>query len=326
MPDKNVWVIEDSKRPSISPQAATSRPLEKNPALAFSLSLLLWGGGQIYNRQRVLGLFFLLLMTIFYAILALAIQFWDFIAPFLKSSSIAPSDAFAAYGIFYLSGLIFWAFNALHAYYKASRTRTGPFQGIENRLLPPLCSLVIPGWGQFLNGQPKKGGFFLIFALVGHFVLAASLLIFLLWPALDADTDRLFLEQVLAVALLLSPLFLLMWGVGIYDALRVCVNPLKKEPLRKRVEYAINRIRIKGWKRGVIAQAKLTLLLSLFLVLSLSLGYYYFPQSYYVATLQDLQVQLTKQKMVLIPRLIDRFLQTISPEERRHSREASVEK
>lgn len=322
MPDKTVWVLDDSQGQPISPKAgASSLHLERNPALAFSLSLLFWGGGQIYNGQRVLGLLFLLMMASFYAILALAVLFWEFITSFLKSVYITPSDAFTACGIFYFSGLIFWAFNAFHAYYKAAQTRSEPFQGINNRLLPPLCSVLIPGWGQFLNGQPKKGSCFLIFALAGHFVLSAFLLIPLLWPTLETDMDRLFLEKILAIAIILFPLIVLMWGFSIYDAMRVCLEPLKKEPLRKRIGYAVNRIRIKGWKHGVVPQAKLTLMLGLFLVLSLTLGYYYFPQRYYVSTLQDLRIQLSEQKMVLIPRLIDQFIQTILPEEPRRSRD-----
>ncbi len=316
MPDQTVWVIDDSQGQRRA--AAPSLRLERNPALAFSLSLLFWGGGQIYNQQRVLGLLFILMMANVYTILALAILYWEFITSSLKSVFITHSEVFAACGIFYLSGLIFWAFNALHAYHKATKTRTDLFQGINNRLLPPLCSLLIPGWGQFLNGQPKKGNCFLLFALAGHFVLSAFLLIPLLWPALDTDMDRLFVERVLAIAIILSPLILLMWGFSIYDALRVCLEPLKKEPLRKRIEYAINRIRIKGWKRGVIHQVKPTLVLGLFLILSLTLGYYYFPQRYYVTTLQNLQIQLSKQKMVLLPNLIKQFLQMILPEEPRH--------
>jgi len=148
MPDKPVWVIDDYQGKAVSPKAATpSMRNERNPALAFSLSLIFWGGGQIYNRQRTLGLFFFLLMVIFYGGLALAVLFWDFIASSLKAIYLAPSDVFAAFGIFYLTGLIFWAFNALHAYYKAARARTGPFQGINNRLRPihltqlgPICS------------------------------------------------------------------------------------------------------------------------------------------------------------------------------------------
>ena len=282
--------------------------------MAFSLSLLFWGGGQIYNRQWGLGFLFILIMANVYTILALAILFWEFTTSSLKSVYITSFEVFAACGIFYLLGLIFWAFNAFHAYHKATKTRTDPFQGIDNRLLPPLCSVLIPGWGQFLNGQSKKGGFFLIFALAGQFVLAAFLLIPLLWPALETDMDRLSLERVLAIAVILSPLILIMWGFGIYDAVRVCLEPLKKEPLRKRIEYAINRIRIKGWKQGVVSRMKPTFVLGLFLVLTLTLGYYYFPQRDYVTMLQSLRLQLSEQKMVLLPNLIDRFIQTISPE------------
>jgi len=260
------------------------------------------------------------MMTSFYAILAIAIQFWGFITSSLQSVSITPSEILAACGIFYLSGLIFWAFNAIHAYYKATKTRTDSFQGIGNRLLPPLCSVLIPGWGQFLNGQPKKGSIFLLFALAGHFVLSAFLITFLFWPMLETDTDRLFLESILAIAIILSSLVLLMWLFSIYDATRVSLEPLKKEPLYKRVGYAINRLRMKGWKLGIVPQMKLTLMMSLFLALSLILGYYYFPQRDYVILLKNLRSQLSNQRMVIIPNLIDQFLQKISPEEPRHEK------
>ncbi|HXC61652.1 MAG TPA: hypothetical protein VNV63_03175 [Nitrospiria bacterium] len=318
MADKTVWILDDYQERSVSQKAAPPTRLEKSPAVAFSLSLLFWGGGQIYNRQWGLGFLFILIMANVYGTLAIAILFWDFITSSLKSVYITSFEVFAACGIFYLFGLIFWAFNAFHAYHKATQARTDPFQGIDNRLLPPLCSALIPGWGQFLNGQSKKGVFFLIFAMAGQFVLAAFLLIPLFWPALETDMDRLMLEKVLAIAVILSPLILLMWGFSIYDAVRVCLEPLKKEPLRKRFEYAINRIRIKGWKQAVVSRAKPIFVLGLFLVLSLTLGYYYFPQREYVTMLQSLRFQLSEQKMVLIPDLIGQFVQTISPEAPRH--------
>lgn len=318
MPDKAVWVLDESQSRSVSPKAVPSKRLEKNPALAFSLSLFFWGGGQIYNRQRGLGFLFILIMANVYTILALMILYWEFITSSLKAVYITSFQVFAACGIFYLLGLIFWAFNAIQSYHKAIKTRTDPFKGIDNRLLPPLCSFLVPGWGQFLNGQPKKGGCFLLFALAGQSVLAVFLLISLVWPGLDSDMDRFLLEKVLAIAVILVPLIVMFWGVGIYDAMRISLDPIKKEPLRKRVEYAINRIRIKGWKQGVVSRAKPTFALGLFLALSLILGYDYFPQRDYVIMLKGVRLQLSEQKMVLIPHVIDQFLQSISPEEPQH--------
>jgi hypothetical protein len=105
--------------------------IEKNPAVVFSLSLLFWGGGQIYNRQR--GWVFILIMANVYTILALTIIYWKFITSSFKAVYITSFEVFAACGILYLLGLIFWAFNAIHAYYKAARARIDSFQGIDNR-------------------------------------------------------------------------------------------------------------------------------------------------------------------------------------------------
>ncbi len=315
MPDKIVWKIDDPREWSTSPEATHSVALQKNPALAFSLSLMLWGGGQLYNRQRALGLLFVLLMVNFYLILGLVIVYWESIITFLKAVPITHFEAIVACGIFYLSGLIFWIINALQAHHQASSTGTGAFEGVKNPLLPLFCSLLVPGWGQVLNGQPKKGGFFLIFTLAGFFALPALVLIPRIWSSLETFSERFLLEWVLVFALALCPLVFLMWLLGIYDALKVGLDPLKKEPLRKRIKYAINRLRIKGWARGFLPQAKRTLMLVLLLTLSVTLSYYYLPEKNYVVMLQSLETRLYQQKMILLPYLIDQFLQVAFPQE-----------
>jgi TM2 domain-containing membrane protein YozV len=216
-----------------------------------------------------------------------------------------------AIGAFYCSGLIVWLFNAEHAYYSANKTRTEAFPGIENAFFPAACSLLIPGWGQFLNGQAVKGTLFLMFALIGFFAVPALLVIPWFWPGLDTATDRLFWETVLVAVLLLSPLTLLIWALNSFDALKVSLDDTKKEPVLKRLEYANNRRRIYGWGRGVFPYFKQILMLGLFLVLCLTIAYYHFPTTYYVASLQRLHAQSSQQHMVLIPRLIDRLLQHI---------------
>ena len=313
MPDKT-WVLHDPDEKSISQEDTVG--FQKNPALAFSLSLLLWGSGQVYNGQRQLGFLFTLFMANFYILLGLVMVYWEFIVSSLKTVPFTYSDIIVACGMFYFIGIAFWIFNALHAYQKATKTRAHPFQGTKNPLLPTFCSFVIPGWGQFLNGQPNKGVFFLIFAMAGLFIVPVLFLIPWIWPTLELTTDRLFLEKVLATALMLSPLVLLMWILSIYDALKVCLDPFKKERLTKRFLYAIKRVRVKGWVWEVIPQVKMTLMLGLFLVFSLTLSHYYFPERHYVALLEHLKMRLSQQEMVLIPHLINRFLQVTSLEER----------
>jgi hypothetical protein len=123
--------------------------------------------------------------------------------------------------------------------------------------------------------------------------------------------DRVLAERVLLVAATLIPFVLLVWGIAVYDAVKVCVDPLKKEPWRKRVEYALNRMRLRGW-RGMIPRIELTVMVSLYLVFSLALSHYVFPRDYYVNQLQTLQVRLAHQQMHLISQRLDRLIQKVS--------------
>jgi len=313
MQGDRVWVLDDpDERPRVrkKPAVATSQP-QKNPAVAFSLSLLIWGAGQIYNRQGKFGVLLILLMVNFYLDPVLIWVYRESLTAVLGTFDITASRLMMAMAAFYLSGLIVWLFNAEHAYYVANKTRTEAFRGIENSLLPVVCSLLIPGWGQFLNGQAAKGALFLMFALIGFFAVPALLIIPFFWPRLDTATDRFFWETVLVAVLALSPMILLIWPLSSFDALKVSRDDTKKEPVLKRLEYANNRRRMYGWGRGVFPYFKQTLILGLFLVFSLAAAYYQFPRDYYVARLQSLQVQLSQQHLVLIPRLIDRVLQDV---------------
>jgi len=310
-----VWVLEDpDERPRVRKKPAvvpSSRGPQKNPAVAFTLSLLIWGAGQIYNRQGKFGFLLILLMANFYLDPILIWVYRESLTPFLGGITITSSQLLMVMGAFYFLGLIVWLFNAEHAYYVANKTRTEAFRGIERSFLPAACSLLIPGWGQFLNGQAAKGALFLMFALIGFFAVPALLIIPFFWPRLDTATDRLFWETALVTVIVLSPLTLLIWLLNSFDALKVSLDDTKKEPVLKRLEYANNRRRMYGWGRGVFPYLKQTLVLGLSLALCLAVAYYQFPRDYYVARLQSLQVQLSQQHLVLIPRLIDRVLQDV---------------
>jgi len=84
----------------------------------------------------------------------------------------------------------------------------------------------------------------------------------------------------------------------------VCVDPLKKQPIRERMKAAVNRMRMKGW-RGLLSRLELTLMFGLYLVFSLALSRYYFPQDYYAALLNDLRTRAAQERMVIIPRRLD---------------------
>jgi TM2 domain-containing membrane protein YozV len=319
-----VWVLAESNEPGVGSDpslsdhgrqgARVTARLRRhaNPALAFSLSLLIWGGGQVYTRHYQLGVLYFLLMTNFYLFLWLLVTYWRPLTALLKTFDISSSQLLVPCGAFVVAGLLLWIVNAIHAYALAGSDRAEAFEGVSNPVLPALCSLLLPGWGQFLNGQMKKGACFLIIAMVGLFSVGCIVLVPYLWPTLEETFDRLFVERVLLVAVLLSPLALLLWGVSAYDALRVGLDPLKKEPLHKRFEYALNRMRMKGWP-WVLRRVELTVMFGLYLVFLLALSQHYFPQDYYAAKLKNLQVRTAERHMVLIPRQIDRFLYRVFP-------------
>jgi len=327
MPEK-VWVLQDpkikpGKRDGTAAEVIEPTGSGKNPAVAATLSLLIWGVGQFYNRALKWGFLFTLLMVNFYLIPALVIVYWDFLTPYLEAFHVTRSDALMGVEAFWLMGLIFWIFNVLHAYYSAEKTRTKPFEGINHPVLVAFCSVLVPGWGQLLNGQPKKAFFFLLFAAAGVAAVTVPVSIFFVWPMLATIDDRIAIEWMVVVAVVIFPLVVLMWLVSLYDAVKVGLDPVKKESLRNRFEYAINRIRIKGLARGVLPQMKVFLMLALLLTFTIVLGDFYFPLKNYGPLLRSLEKTTAERGMVLTPYLIEHLREAVAPEESFHSDDRS---
>ncbi len=307
--NERVWVLEDpDERPRPRRTPTPAPQAQRNPAVAFTLSILVWGAGHIYNRQGHVGTLLILLMANFYIDPILMWVYREPVGALLRGLTIAPSQLLGAGAILLLSGLLIWLASAERAYHHAAAARTQAFRGIDSAWLPMLCSLFVPGWGQFLNGQPRKGAFFLLTALLGFFAVPLGFAIWLFWPELETAADRLLWERVLIATLVLGPLALLVWPLNGLDALRVSLDETKKEPMLKRLEYANNRRRMFGWRRGVFPFFNRTLMFSLLLVLCSTIAYYSFPRTYYLSRLQDLRGHLSEQHMVLIPHLIDRLV------------------
>jgi TM2 domain-containing membrane protein YozV len=180
--------------------------------------------------------------------------------------------------------------------------------GIRSRVAPFLASLVAPGWGQFLNSQALKGSIHSGLAVVGAFAVLSFLATLAVWPELDASDARFIVEGISAVSLLLLPLVPLLWAVSAYDALKVSLDDLKKEPLWERIKAAYYRGRTQGWVRGVFPQIKGTFLLVLFLVFFVIVVYSWFPVRYYAGLLEWVKGALSDRGMTIVPALIDRVL------------------
>lgn len=156
---EKVWVVKDPDQYLSSQKTRRiTRQLpprvEKNPAVAYTLSLFFWGAGQIYNGQKRKGLWFLFSMLLSCIGAVLSLVYWEPLFHMLRSYDISCMSIFIAAEVLFFCALVFWNYNAGDAYHTAVRARTTPFTEVPSRVYPFLCSLLIPGWGQHLNVQP----------------------------------------------------------------------------------------------------------------------------------------------------------------------------
>ena len=313
-----VWVIKDPdeylkpcRKPRISKE--DSLPAERDPALAYTLSLLFWGSGQLYNGQRAKGLSYIGLALYGNAFALLFCIFQQEIPFYLLFYSISPAQAALAAALLLLFALIFWVSNASDAYHTAMKARRTPFSGVSSRAWPVFCSLLVPGWGQFLNSQPVKGGLFAVCAAFGIFSLVSVPVIIQAWPFMEDSYSRLIVEGVLVLSLFSLLTMPFLWILGVFDAWKVVHDDIKKEPLLERLKAANNRRRAYGWVRGVFPQIKRTLLLALFLIILIIITVrFYFPWNYYREYLMKALSLSSKQGMMFIPELI-RGIITVLP-------------
>lgn len=309
---EKIWEIKDPD--SYLPGRRTKRREgpsprdEKDPAWAYSLSMFYWGGGQFYNDEIGKGTTFLIAAVLLLAAMVLSVIYRTEALQFLRARGISSSGTFLGAEIVLFVVLFFWAYNAADAYQRSARSRRTPFRGVNSRVTPVLGSLIVPGWGQFLNGQPLKGSVFSALAVIAVFALLSVSLTFIVWPVLEASDTRFIVEGISAVSLLLIPFMPLLWAFSAYDALKVSLDELKKEPLRERLKAAYYRGRTQGWVRGVFPQIRGTFLLVLLLTFFVIVVYFWFPGEYYVRLLAWARSMLIDRGMTIVPALIERLL------------------
>ena len=313
---RKVWVIEDSPEEQVSATNISQRIIPayqqkstnyRNPSLAYSLSIIIWGCGQFYNRQWRLGILFLLFMINFYLLMSIFVIYWESVTFAFELIYIDSSGTFLIFGFFYLSGLIFWYLNAWQAYYKCIKINARSPEGIKMKLLPPVCSLLMPGWGQILNGQTKKGLFFQLFGFAGLATLPFILIMLFLWPALEASRSRLITEWIISISIMLSPFILMMWIYSMFDAAKVSIDNTKKASLPRRIKNAGNRFRyhiqIRGWMNALLPLIKRTILVILLLIFCV-ISYHSVPKKFYMQQLQNLSNRMSAKEMTVIPNII----------------------
>jgi hypothetical protein len=285
-------------------QRPVPRPAQKNPALSFSFSMLLWGSGQLYVREYGSATKFMASMFFFYAAIACLGLYQASVSHFLFGMDIPVSViAIGAVG-FFVAGLVVWVGNAVDAYYRATRSRGEPFRGVGNGVWPMLGSMLFPGWGQFVNGQPAKGLFFLPFGLAGLSGAFILLITRSLWPVLKSSQDRLAFEIFLAVALSLLPVAILLWIVSMYDAFRSGRELFRTKP---GLVHAGKRVRRPGILQDLVPRG--TAILGL--LLAISLGMQFIPKQYYCDSLVQLRLEMLEADMQMVPEVLGRAIEFI---------------
>lgn len=277
---------------------------EKNPVIAATLSIFLWGCGQIYNKDAKYGLPLLSAMVVFGFLFFIIIISWDAAFTFLKGIGLTPLNIIQALFFLYALLMLLWLGNIIHAYFTADRTRGRPYNGTENPVLSGIASTLMPGWGQIMNGQPIKGAAYLFSFFAGAFCLTFIISAAALWPLIDLEFERSAFETMLLTAAITVFISFLLWLINIFDAVIVAFEPVKKEPLRKRLRYSINKIKSRKNQIDLLQRMKVTFFLALLLILSVAISYSVFPKEYYYDALTSLSRDLNKNGMKVLPAFI----------------------
>lgn len=280
-------------------------PAAKNPALSFSCSMLVWGSGHLYSGAYGAGSLFMVAMLLFYSLPVAMLFFRDAVSRWVAGTGIPAAALVAGAMVYLLLGLVCWLANAVDAYYRTTRLRSELFRGVDNERWPLLGSLLFPGWGQFLNGQPMKGLFFLCWGGMGGLAGVFVSLIRYVWPVLKAGPAGYAFENCLVAALLLMPISLLMWLVSAYDAFISCkelfIEKIRHYPSAKKVrKRKVARHLVPRWNA------------ILGLLLAISVGNQCFPKAYYLDSLEKIRVETANSQLEIIPGLIGKAIEFIN--------------
>src|SRR2546427_1116127 len=200
---------------SATPSRAGRR--RRNPAAASTLSLFLWGMGQLYNGDsRLAGLFLLceLLILSFHYLLYMT---WERIRTFAHLFFVNEWELMLYASSIDFCVIFFMIYNVAQAY-RGAEAYGGRFDGLHRPIVSGLASLFVPGWGQLLNGQLGKAVFFLFSFLLQAYLIALYLMSPLFRILVDIEPQRLFLDKAIKVGMGILFVTALSWLLSTYDA------------------------------------------------------------------------------------------------------------
>ena len=198
-----------------SPSGHSARP----PAAA-SLSLFVWGSGQWLNRDRDLAVLLCLWQVLIVALHYLVANTWGTLKRMAHIFFISEWEM-----LLYAAALDFWlifllVFNVSQAYRSAERQR-GPCRGLRQPWLSGMLSILVPGWGQIVNGQIGKGSAFLFMFVTQVYLLGFYLLTPLYRIVSDLDPNQGLLRDLIWYGKIFTVVSAQLWLLSVYDAVLV---------------------------------------------------------------------------------------------------------
>jgi hypothetical protein len=187
---------------------------------AASLSLWVWGSGQWMNGDRDLAVLLFLWQILIAALHYFVASTWSALRRMAHVFFISEWEL-----LLYAAALDFWlifllVFNVSQAYRSAERHR-GRFHGFKRPCLAGLASIMVPGWGQILNGQLGKGLVFLFVFVTQAYLLAFYLCTPLYGIVADLDPARTLLRSLIQGGQVGLVVTAQTWFVSVYDAVLV---------------------------------------------------------------------------------------------------------
>jgi hypothetical protein len=212
----------DPERTSSGTPTSTRRPGAHgpNPAAAGSLSLFVWGLGQFYNRDFKLATLFLLAELQVLAFHYLLFMTWGSIRRFAGLFFLEEWELLLYASSIDFCLIFFLIYNVAQAY-RGAEARGGEFNGLHMPVISGTASMLVPGWGQILNGQLGKGSLFLFAFLLQIYCLVLYLHSPFYRVMASLDAQQLLLARMTWVGMGVLFVTALAWIISVYDAVVV---------------------------------------------------------------------------------------------------------
>lgn len=190
-----------------------------HPRLAATFSMWLSGTGHFLHREWKLGTLYFLALSFILSFHYFLHHGWSQMRSLVGRIGLGEADLFIGVILVDLY-LLLVLLSGIHSAYRIGRAYAGEEEEPSpNPILAATASVLIPGWGQIINGQIRKAMFFLFF----FFTLILGLGLFY---SLKDPVSRLVLGggdplQTLLVGFSLAGYGIVVWSLSIYDAVLV---------------------------------------------------------------------------------------------------------